>query len=130
MHLKLMSQYVCHAVCVDGDRVAGDVDADAWSDDDVIGAAAMRGPAWEGGAAGDLRGAFSGGRHITGTARDVVSPPPEAAQREPDGNAAPGTTHCLPSSTACILAEGSPPSPPPFFLQLCIFFNRARNTCT
>lgn len=80
-----------HAVCVGGDPVANAGDSDAWSDDDVIGSAAMRGPDWEGGAAGELRGAFSGGRRITSAARDVVTPPPEVATRQPDGNAAPGT---------------------------------------
>ena len=76
--------------------MAGNADEDAWSDDDVISAAAMRGgPEWDSGAAGELRGAFSGGRDILGAARDVVSPPPQVASREPDGNAAPGKSAAL-----------------------------------
>lgn len=82
-----------YAVCVGGDQTPGDIDVDAWSDEDV-GPAPRRGSVWDGGATGELREAFanpfSGGRRVVAAPRAAGSPPPATAERVPDGNAACG----------------------------------------
>jgi hypothetical protein len=80
-------------VCVQGDVIRGHEDADAWSDDDMIHAADVRRPAWEGGATAQLIGqvGFSGGRSASFAAGTVSFQSTEPDARAPDGNAAIGT---------------------------------------
>ena len=71
----------------------GDIDVDAWSDEDV-GPAPLRGSALDGGATGELREAFANpfsvGRRVAAAPRAAATPAPATAERVPDGNAACG----------------------------------------